>query len=132
MEFHEANNPSIDGPLADIRQRNLADLESRLRDAVRQAARKCAHAMLAYVRANPQLLFAHVLPVAEADELRKSLTGYVDTLRAFGTPPERVLVAVKELVKDAAADARIDTRGLTGAAVTWAIAAYFPSGQQTQ
>jgi hypothetical protein len=126
VDFHETNEPSKLPPVVEFGQRALADLEFKMREEAQRAARRCAHAMLVYIRANPQLLYADVLPTAEGEALRSSLTGYVGTLRALGTPPERVLVAVKELVKDAAADARIDTRGLTGAAVQWAIAAYFP------
>lgn len=126
VELHDANCQT-ERLLADIQRRTLADIELQRRDDARQAAGRCAQAILTYASANPYLLSASALPVAEADELRRSLTGYVDTLRALGTPPERVIIAVKQLVMDAAAAARIDTRGLTGAAVTWAIAAYFPA-----
>jgi hypothetical protein len=113
----------------DSRERDqaaLVDLQARLRDQVQEAASKCARALSRYIGNNARLLFADTLPPVEAEELRSSLTAYVDTLRVLGAPPERVIIAVKELVRGAAADARVDARGLTSAAVTWAIAGYFP------
>lgn len=113
----------------ELDQTALAELQVRLRDAVQQAAGKCARALLSYIRSNSRLLFADTLPPVEAEELRYALTAYVNTLRLLGEPPERVIIAVKELVRQAAADAKVDSRGLTSAAVTWAIAGYYMSSE---
>jgi hypothetical protein len=72
-------------------------------------------------------MFTDTLPFPEAEDLRNCLTGYVTTLRALGMAPERVVIAVKALVKESAAQAQVETRALCSAAVTWAITAYFPT-----
>lgn len=119
---------TTDSVLSDPLERDpiaLADLQARLRGEVAEAAAKCARSLSSYIGKNARLLFADTLPPVEAEELRGSLTAYVHTLRMLGTPPERVIISVKELVRDAAATARVDHRGLTNAAVTWAIAGYY-------
>jgi hypothetical protein len=103
----------------------LLTVETELRERAQRSAQQCAEALSAYVDANPRLLFVETLPAVEAEELRTCLTLYVATLRALATPPERVIVAVKALVRDATAEIAVDTRGLTSAAVSWAIAGYY-------
>jgi len=123
---------TTDSGLPDSRERDqaaLADRQARLRDEVQGAAATCARALSRYIGNNARLLFADTLPPVEAEDLRSCLTAYVDTLRMLGVPPERVIIAVKEMVRAAAADARVDSRCLTSAAVTWAIAGYFPHSQ---
>jgi hypothetical protein len=88
-------------------------------------ARRCAAAFLAYIRTNPRLLYAKALPETEAEALRGCLTLYVATLRALAVPPERVIIAVKDLVRDAASNTGVDIRALTSAAVEWAIQGYY-------
>jgi hypothetical protein len=122
-------NASIPSPPTELDHSALGELQVRLRDAVQQAAGKCARVLLSYIRNNSRLLFANALPPVEAEELRYSLTAYVTTLRLLGEPPERVIIAVKELVREAAADANVDSRGLTSAAVTWAIAGYYMTSE---
>jgi hypothetical protein len=112
--------------LSHLERETLATLEPELRRRAQAAARKCAEALFAYIRDNPWLLVAKTLPELEAEELRECLTAYVATLRALATPPERVIVAVKNLVRDAASDTAVDIRPLTAAAVEWAIAGYYP------
>lgn len=112
--------------LSQLERDTLETLEPQLRQRARAAARRCAETLLAYISANPRLLDAKTLPESEAEELRGCLTTYVATLRALATPPERVIVAVKDLVRDAASETPVDIRPLTAAAVEWAIAGYYP------
>jgi hypothetical protein len=112
--------------LSQLERETLETLEPQLKQQARAAARKCAEALLTYIRDNPRLLYAKTLPKSEAEELRGCLTTYVATLRALATPPERVIVAVKDLVRDAASDTAVDIRPLTSAAVEWAIQGYYP------
>jgi hypothetical protein len=115
--------------LSQFERDTLQHLEPQLRDRARTAARACAESLHAYISANPRLLDAKTLPEREAEELRACLTTYVATLRALATPPERVIVAVKNLVRDAASETPVDIRPLTAAAVEWAIAGYYPDAR---
>jgi hypothetical protein len=62
-------------------------------------------------------------------QLRDATTRYVVALRADGAPPERMLVCVKALVRDAlSAEGWCDpdaTQSLTAAVVGWSIDAYY-------
>ena len=119
--------------LSELERESLLAVEGELRERSLTAAQKCAEALLAYIRANPALLWVETLPEIEAEELRKCLTLYVATLRALATPPERAIVAVNELVRGATVGTGIDPRGLTAASVSWAIAGYYPeSARQTK
>jgi hypothetical protein len=70
-------------------------------------------------------------------EIRQHVYTYADELRALGLPPERVIVAVKQLAEDAGlgeapnpiaqsgAEVRTDSEQLVSDMVSWSIDSYY-------
>ena len=80
------------------------------------------------------------VPLSEADaqSIRSLLHRYVDELKHLGSPPERVLVQVKQIVHDAGSTAphwRVDSKhreAVIEQFVKWSIERYYwtpPAGQ---
>jgi hypothetical protein len=65
---------------------------------------------------------------AARQALRAACDAFVRQLKAAGTPPQHVLIAVKTIVRDAArrSDAAWDAHPLTREIVQWSIDAYYP------
>ncbi len=75
--------------------------------------------------------FADVFPKAvlirsaDLDELHQRVDAAVDTLKAAGEPPERVIRSVKELASDIDGATEASAHRLVNRAVEWAIQRYF-------
>jgi hypothetical protein len=77
--------------------------------------------------------FADVFPKAvlirssDLDSLRFRVDAVVDSLKAAGEPPERVIRRVKELASEADGSGLAPAHRLVNRAVEWAIERYFDS-----
>jgi hypothetical protein len=80
-----------------------------------------------------RLAFAHVFPKAvlirsdDLDALHERVNAVVDTLKAAGEPPERVIRRVKELAADVDGAGLAPAHRLVNRSVEWAIQRYFDS-----